>query len=109
MSLKGIRRVFPLLMAVLMITTAFIPAVSAAGTNRSGPDTDTGTSLFSSGTESRPNTTVPAAAQTPGSHGNGKDHVPSAIGPKNWAQLASAENASGSVAEGEPVIYGPST
>jgi len=88
MSTKGMERVISLLMAVLMITTAFIPAVSAAESNATTLNMDTAGDSFPDKTSSGLDTHK-AAFNTVQSQEN-----PSLWSEKNWSQPTSWTNTS---------------
>ena len=69
MSMKRLERAFSLLIAVLMVTTAFIPAVSAAEPNRAASSVNTATDSFSGTTTSAADTS--GASLGTASNGNG--------------------------------------
>ncbi len=69
MSMERLERAFSLLIAVLMVTTAFIPAVSATEPHRAASSVNTATDLFSGTTTSASDTS--GASLGTASYGNG--------------------------------------
>ncbi len=83
MSTKGTERIFSLIMAVLMITTASIPAVNAAESNATALNVNTAGDSFSGRTTSAVDTHK-TASDTVQSQKN-----PSLWSEKNWSQPTS--------------------
>jgi len=96
-------RIFPLLMAVLMVTTAFIPAVSAAEPNATALSANTVGDSFSSKTTSPVDTpeTGPGTAQA--------QENPPLFSSDNWSRPMPWINTSDSASAGVGVIEGPGT
>ncbi len=72
MSMKRLERAFSLLIAVLMVTTAFIPAVGAAEPNRAASSVNTAPDSFSGTTTFVADSSVPASGAASNGHGAAK-------------------------------------
>ncbi len=96
MSTKSLERIVPLLMAVLMITTAFIPAVSAMAPTTAASNTETGGHSFAGTTPSIAEASTAASATASNDQSAAKNKKNQSLwSPENWAQPMSGTNATG--------------
>jgi hypothetical protein len=106
MSMKCLERAFSLLIAVLMVTTAFIPAVGAAEPNRAASSVNTATDSFSGTTTFTAGTSTPASGAVSNGHGTAKaEKDPPLFSRNNWSQPTSWTNTSVDIENaGEPGV-----
>ncbi len=95
MSMERLERAFSLLIAVLMITTAFIPAVGAAEPNRAASSVNTAPDSFSGTTTFTADSSTPASGAASNGHGTAKAKKdPPLFSRENWSQPTSWTNTS---------------
>ena len=104
--MKCLERTFSLLIAVLMVTTAFIPAVGAAEPNRAASSVNTAGDSFSGTTTFTAGTSTPASGAVSNGHGTAKaEKDPPLFSRNNWSQPTSWTNTSVDIENaGEPGV-----
>ena len=106
MSMKRLERAFSLLIAVLMVTTAFIPAVGAAEPNRTASSVGTTGDPFSGTTAYTADTFEIASSTLVNGHGAAKtEKDPPLFSRDSWSRPTSWANASVDIENpGEPGV-----
>mgnify|MGYP000932873437 CR=1 FL=1 len=108
MSMKRLERVFSLLIAVLMVTTAFIPAVSAAEPNRAASNANTAPDSFSGTTTFTAGTSPTASGAASNGYAKAEKDLP-LFSEDNWSRPTSWTNASSIDAEEPGMDASPAT